>query len=175
MPKWSWKLMHAFFCCSQIRDVLFVLLHFSGSDSRDRGTWKAEGWTWGCFEKGSSSAIYTRFLACITARDLQFSVARFFFSGANSLSLLCSNIARFWFQMQPCTWDLEGCQVINWSFFMQVNSSLSASRQRLQNVKEEREQFDEASNQILIHFKLKVSRPEYNMLSSISALKAHIS
>ncbi|KAK4767286.1 hypothetical protein SAY86_015036 [Trapa natans] len=46
-----------------------------------------------------------------------------------------------------------------------VNSSLSAARQRSQNTKEEREQFDEASNQILVHFKLKEDELSRSILS----------
>lgn len=40
--------------------------------------------------------------------------------------------------------------------FLQVIISLKAVRARLHNAREEREQFDEASNQILVHIKSKV-------------------
>ncbi|XP_031396044.1 uncharacterized protein LOC116207280 isoform X1 [Punica granatum] len=46
-----------------------------------------------------------------------------------------------------------------------VNSSLAAARQRLQYAKEEREQFDEASNQILVHFKSKEDELSRSILS----------
>uniref|UniRef100_A0A9I9CG91 Uncharacterized protein n=1 Tax=Cucumis melo TaxID=3656 RepID=A0A9I9CG91_CUCME len=39
----------------------------------------------------------------------------------------------------------------------QVNTLLSAARMRLHNAREEREHFDEASNQILVHLKTKES------------------
>lgn len=39
---------------------------------------------------------------------------------------------------------------------MQINISLAAANARLHNMKEERSQFDEASNQIISHFKTKV-------------------
>ncbi|XP_052174125.1 uncharacterized protein LOC127789291 isoform X2 [Diospyros lotus] len=49
-----------------------------------------------------------------------------------------------------------------------VNTSLAAARARLQNAREEREQFDEASNQILFHLKTK----EDELSRSITCYKA---
>ena len=55
---------------------------------------------------------------------------------------------------------LEPCFYLSASIGMyvlfQVNALLSAARMRLHNAKEEREHFDEASNQILVHLKTKV-------------------
>lgn len=45
---------------------------------------------------------------------------------------------------------------------MQVNLSLTAAHARLNKMKEERDQFDEASNQIVTHFKSKVYCLTYN-------------
>lgn len=41
-------------------------------------------------------------------------------------------------------------------FLLQVNTSLTAARARLHNTREERDQFDEASNQLVQHLKAKV-------------------
>ncbi|GFZ11076.1 hypothetical protein Acr_22g0004740 [Actinidia rufa] len=49
-----------------------------------------------------------------------------------------------------------------------VNTSLVAARVRLHNAREEREQFDEASNQILVHFKTK----EDELSRSVACYKA---
>lgn len=48
-----------------------------------------------------------------------------------------------------------------------VNNSLAAARARLHNVREERENFDDASNDILVHLKIK----EDELLRSISACR----
>ena len=54
--------------------------------------------------------------------------------------------------------DLRSAAHLKKSLFldMQVNLSLTAARARLNKMKEERDQFGEASNQIVTHFKSKV-------------------
>lgn len=52
-------------------------------------------------------------------------------------------------------WELEKQQDELEAELRKVNASLSAARARLKNTREERDNFDEASNQILMHLKVK--------------------
>lgn len=49
--------------------------------------------------------------------------------------------------------------ITEFSCFLKVNTSITSARARLRNAREEREQFDNASNEILMHLKSKV--PNY--------------
>ena len=53
---------------------------------------------------------------------------------------------------------------------LQVNTKLKAATVKLKKTREERDQFDEASNQIVLHLKTKVN---FLLVSSLYELKTH--
>lgn len=53
--------------------------------------------------------------------------------------------------------------LIELTCFLKVNASITSARARLRNAREEREQFDNASNEILMHLKSKVLKQSHSI------------